>query len=209
MNVYDKIDRLLEPEILAKGYMTPRGITIHYTASEGSAEDVLAVLKSQNLGYHLIIERDGSVVQTCYFTRQVWHAGKASWLGVSPNRAHISVALIGWGYLTRDEHGRYHSWTGEEISPSQVCEFEVERDWPMYWHRATDAQKQSLFSFLVWAGQHLGIRPEQICSHHECAQPIGRKMDIGGMLAESPSAIRKRVADALLVDNLRNNKSSS
>lgn len=159
--------------------VNPRGITVHYTAS-GSADSALTE-EQKGLGYHVLIDRDGSVIQTCYFDLRVYHAGKALWNNLSPNMCHIAVAVVSWGVL--DDEGR--TYTKKKLPENEVVEWNGKK-----WHKATFEQEKSLKSFLTWAVHVGGILPKNICGHDECALPPGRKPDPGGILSFSMSDFR-------------------
>jgi N-acetyl-anhydromuramyl-L-alanine amidase AmpD len=148
-----------------------RGVTVHYTAS-GS---LISALREEvhGLGYHILIDRDGSTVQTCYLTLRVNHAGKANWNGDSPNKSHLAVAFVSWGLLD----GAGYSYAGV-----QVPKEEIRTDEKGKWHAATPQQEDSLLRFLGWAVSQ-GINRNNICGHDECALPKGRKVDPGGCLS--------------------------
>ena len=162
---------------------TPVGVTVHYTAS-ANISATIKELASKNLGYHLIIDKDGEMYQCAPLWAQLYHAGRAKWLGLSPNRTHIAVALVSWGWL-KNRGGLQLSWSGRIIPEDQRREVRG-----LWWEKATLDQEQTLFAFLKWAVAN-GIDTKNICGHDECALPAGRKMDPGGVLELSMAQVRE------------------
>ena len=157
----------------------PIGITIHYTADD-SLERSINTLRINGLGYHILIDRNGSCYQASPFTDRVYHAGKALWLGNRPNSTHIAVSLVSWGKLS---HGK--SWRGDEIPEQEIAERQGGQ-----WHKATKEQETSLMDLLDWLVLQ-GIDPRHICGHDECAIPPGRKVDPGGILQMTMADYRR------------------
>lgn len=173
-NLYPNAARLYTPDVPASGLFRaglPLGVTVHYTAS-GSMQSALDE-EIHGLGYHLIIDRDGTVVQTCYLNKKVNHAGIAIWNTVSPNSHHAAIALVSWGLL--DDRGL--TYAGKMLPADEIKEWNGKK-----WHKATDAQEKSLIQALNWFMLN-GIKPENICGHDECALPKGRKVDPGGIMS--------------------------
>lgn len=199
--MYDRITQVLQLDALARGPLhseKPLGITVHYTADRDlqSTFDALKTAGSDySLGYHVVIDRNGCVTQLARFDRMVYHAGKALWLGESPNRTHIAVALLSYGELKKDIHGNFTSWSGVPIDPHQADRRKnnVNEDYS-WWDVATPAQETSLKMFLLWCVAH-GINPESICGHDECAIPKGRKVDPGGVLSTTMQGLRDWLAE--------------
>ena len=96
----------------------PDGITIHYTAGL-AARSTIHHLANTVLNYHILIDRDGEIIQTGLLSNTVFHAGQAEWQGLSPNSNHVAVALCNWGELTK-EGDVYRSWAGTQLSDKYV-----------------------------------------------------------------------------------------
>jgi len=196
--IYPFVGRIEEPGLGLKnsfGSSGPQGITIHYTADRDISR-VFRELKKNNLRYHLIIDRDGMVTQTAYLNNAVSHAGNASWLGVSPNRRHVAIALVSWGWLTESkEDGSLSSWSGEPVD-SLDAEYRKDNiDGKMWWwDKATDKQVTMLEHVCLWFIA-LGIDPQNIAGHDEAALPLGRKYDPGGVLPTSMREFRKKLEE--------------
>lgn len=188
---YDGVDSTVASLGCGKMEGTPLGVTIHYLAERNVANAIVG-LRSNKLGYHLIIDRDGHVVQCGDFSERMNHAGRATWRGVSPNRRHLAVAVVSWGEVAKiqDAFG-YKAWTGAKVNVFDVVtrRGNVDNVW-RYWDAATAAQEDSLFHFLAWAVKSGGIDPRSVCGHDEAAIPFGRKNDPGGVLSLSMQQIR-------------------
>jgi N-acetyl-anhydromuramyl-L-alanine amidase AmpD len=166
-----------------------KGITVHYTAG-GAATSTIDYLRKTSLRYHLLIDREGSVYQLVYLNRKVNHAGPANWLGLSPNRNHIAIALANWGVLEKD-NDRYHTWTRKVLPPSQVAHRPYTQEGKMgYWEACTPDAEETLNGVLRWLCVNLNIDSNHICGHDESTP---RKVDPGGSLSQSMEEIRRSV----------------
>jgi N-acetyl-anhydromuramyl-L-alanine amidase AmpD len=170
--------------------LRPIGITVHYTADR-RVDRVMRALKDRNLNYHIIIDDNGHAIQTCDFKHGVSHAGRAEWMGHSPNRSHISVAVTSWGWLKPTENG-FEAWTGAIIPKDEVRTSPGNIPGFLYWDKINPDQELALWRFLHWAVGH-GIDPGHICGHDECATPKGRKNDPGGVLRNTMEEIRTQL----------------
>lgn len=157
----------------------PVGATVHYTAS-GTAISALSQEAVSGLGYHIIIDRDGSVVQTCYFDRRVNHAGEAAWNKVSPNKGHVAIAVVSWGYLDKDGL----NYLGKPV------EGNIRIQGGKKWHAATPQQEAALIIILKWLERN-GMNKKDFCGHDECCIPKGRKVDPGGVLSFTMESYRE------------------
>lgn len=187
---YPKADQKHLGALKAVSTIDAVGVTVHYTADR-DLDRTLRALQARGLGYHAIIDRDGTVYQTVPLTHGVWHAGKALWGQFSPNRSHLAISLLSWGELEALAPGAYQSWNGQTVSTDEVASRAG-----AHWDAATPAQEAALVDFLVWACQQ-GISAENICGHDECALPKGRKIDPGGVLSMTMEELRGAVGTRL------------
>lgn len=188
--VYPDITQLVQPDRTAKGSFPggrPAGIVIHYTADPNTIR-VIKHLHENKLGYHLLIRRDGKIIQMCFLNRYCYHAGKAEWNGLKCNKNFMSVAIASWGKLGSDRR----AWNGTVVSSNHIAYRPDLQGKPQYWHAATSAQQKALGQIIEWSISN-GIRPRNICGHDECALPLGRKVDPGGVLTYSVKTIRRRL----------------
>jgi N-acetyl-anhydromuramyl-L-alanine amidase AmpD len=194
-DIYRGTQKLISPLSMSAGPMIDvEGVTIHDTA-DIKVGRLIDSLVSDGLGYHIIIDRDGTVIQTTYFSQRVNHAGVAKWNGASPNRQHIAVSLVSWGAVSFKDK-KYYAWNGSEVPGIQVAKRKGNVNETVYnWHAATAEQEKSLMTFLRWCLLR-GIKRENICGHDECALPSGRKSDPGGVLSMSMAQLRERLGEA-------------
>jgi len=85
------------------GVMTPEYLVIHYTAGS-SAEGSVAWMcnPAAKAAAHLVIGRDGKIIQLAPFNRVTWHAGQSQWAGRSGlNQFSIGIELDNAGKLER------------------------------------------------------------------------------------------------------------
>jgi N-acetyl-anhydromuramyl-L-alanine amidase AmpD len=167
----------------------PTGVTIHYTADRDVSR-LCHSLRAKGYGYHLLVLRDGSLLQTARMDLRVDHAGPAAWSGSSPNRNHIAVAVVSWGRLA-EKNGRILTWSNEEVARNETAyrPYNIAQTVGL-WDIATEDQAGSLFKFLDWTCEQ-GILPGAICGHDEAALPIGRKIDPGGVLPWAMKDLRQ------------------
>ena len=112
------IEHLSSPNTGGKFAKTPKIVVIHFTAG-GSARSSAEWFRSpqnKNSSAHVVIERDGSVIQCVGFDRIAWHAGKSSWHGlIGLNQYSVGIELANWGYL-RSATGGWVTSTGARIA---------------------------------------------------------------------------------------------
>ena len=176
----------------------PLGVTVHYTG-DGSLKQAKEALTT--IGYHVLIDFDGTIVQLARLDQRVDHAGKAMWLGRSPNKHHIAVAVIGWGLLEEKEVTVTDA-DGKTTKVKKLYNYvggEIDREAAAFrnghwWHAATAPQERALLSFLRWCVRICKISPADVCGHDECALPKNRKVDPGGALSLSMAQHRAELA---------------
>ena len=188
-----QFDPLFPMTMKAHGALIPRGITLHYTADD-NVQRVVEESGDDGIGYHIIIDRQGRIIQTQRFDLAVWHAGKAMWRGRSPNREHIAIALMSWGELKREGPAVFKSWNGTP-TPEVVRRKSNISDELSYWHAATSLQELALLTIVRWCVAEFALNPLDICDHSECALPKGRKVDIGGVISWSMPEFRQLILD--------------
>jgi N-acetylmuramoyl-L-alanine amidase len=99
----------------------PSLLVMHYTSGGTALSSANWFRSPANPGSsaHLVIDRDGSIIQCVDLTRIAWHAGVSSWKKRSNlNRFSIGIELANWGALRPRGKG-WVSYTGVKI-PSPV-----------------------------------------------------------------------------------------
>jgi N-acetylmuramoyl-L-alanine amidase len=117
----------------------PRMLIVHYTASltlqstVGWFQEPRAAVSS-----HVIVDRDGEVVQMVPFNRRAWHAGKSRWGDLENlNACAIGLELVNAGALDRLPSGDWVDWAKHRIPERDVMvashKHEArERGWHVY-----------------------------------------------------------------------------
>jgi N-acetylmuramoyl-L-alanine amidase len=120
----------------------PDTIIIHYTAGS-SAESSARSLSDPQIGAsaHLVIGRDGKIIQLVPFNVIAHHAGPSSYKGRKGfNKYSIGIEIDNAGKLTK--MGKvFSSWFGKTYPENQVLEA-VHRNEsvPSFWHTYTEKQ---------------------------------------------------------------------
>ncbi len=85
------------------GKYIPQYLVMHYTAATQAKGSVSWFLSREaQASAHLIIDRDGSIVQFAPFNTVTWHAGLSSWNGlVGLNKHAIGIELVNGGRLAK------------------------------------------------------------------------------------------------------------
>lgn len=88
----------------------PTIILIHYTVSGSTISAVNALCDtrvddpSKRVSAHVVIGRDGKVVQLVPFDTIAWHAGISTWNGLSYLNNHaIGFEIVNWGFAYQTE----------------------------------------------------------------------------------------------------------
>lgn len=124
------------PNISGLKIVGPRFLILHYTAS-GNVPGTVGSLtrKGGNKSAHLVIGRDGEVVQLASFDQRAWHCGQSEWKGLeSLNYYSIGIEFVNWGDLTEDKDGVFRSWAGTIVPAHEVVNAihkneTIPRDW--------------------------------------------------------------------------------
>lgn len=123
--------------------MKPRFLVIHYTADRDLESSVRWLLRKEaRASAHLVIGRDGSLVQLAPFNRMAWHAGISRWNGIEGLNAHsIGIELDNAGRLEKKGEGAWTAWFGKRYPDEEVMvaahKDEVEESG---WHTFTQEQ---------------------------------------------------------------------
>ena len=110
------------------GALRARFLVIHYTAT-GPGSDVARYFARPNarVSAHLLVRRDGTIIQCVPFNEVGWHAGQSAWTDstgtrvIGLNQHSIGIEIENWGPLRRTGSG-WISWTGAATDASKVIE---------------------------------------------------------------------------------------
>ena len=116
--------------------ITPQYVVFHYTGGVGPG--VLRMLTENvvKASAHLLLQRDGTIVQLLPLDRKAWHVGRSNWGSLSSlNKDTIGIEMENLGLLQRNETG-WVTWNGDVVPGDQVF---VDTD-GSGWHAFTDEQ---------------------------------------------------------------------
>ncbi|MEE8523558.1 MAG: N-acetylmuramoyl-L-alanine amidase [Thermoanaerobaculia bacterium] len=152
-------------------------LVVHYTAGS-SAESSVDWFKNPlaKASAHLVIGRDGSIVQMVPFDRVAWHAGISEWQGRSGvNGFSLGIELDDAGKLM--PHGdRWLAWFGKEYGPEEVLVATHKNETePFGWHLYTEAQLEAAVTVASVLVDRYDLRD---VVGHDDVSPI-RKVDPG------------------------------
>lgn len=164
------------------GALDPKFLVVHYTASGPSFNVARYFAKPEaRVSAHLVIPRDGTVVQCVPFNKVGWHAGPSRWTDrngrehVGLNQSSIGIEIENWGPLRRTGAG-WASWTGEPVDPTKVAEARHKFGTPdCGWETFTPAQIETAIAAAQAICSEYGI--VEIVGHDDIAP--GRKSDPG------------------------------
>lgn len=112
------VEQIASGNTSGKFAKTPKIVVIHFTAG-GSARSSAEWFRSpqnKNSSAHVVIERDGTIIQCVNFGNVAWHAGRSSWHGlIGLNQYSIGIELANWGNL-RSADGGWVTSTGKRIA---------------------------------------------------------------------------------------------
>ncbi len=161
------------------GALMPRYLVMHYTAGsslKSSVESLCTVKAKGNASAHIVLGRDGSIVQLAPFNLVTWHAGVSAWNGENGlNSRSIGIEMDNAGVLTRVGE-RYMTWFHKEIPAAEVVHAAHRHGGPVQpWHAYTEKQIARALELAELLVQHYGL--EDVLGHEDIAR--GRKTDPG------------------------------
>jgi len=122
--------------------VVPSYIVMHYTG-DSSIEGTIDWFKkiASEASAHIVIGRDGRVVQMVPFNQKAWHAGKSSWGNiVGLNSYSVGIELVNAGKLVRKK-GNYVNLAGRVIPDDEVIQATHKNETAMcFWQEYTQAQ---------------------------------------------------------------------
>jgi len=160
--------------------MEAKALVLHTTVSDSLASTVSWLQKQESFSSeHVLIGRDGAIVQMVPFDRTGAHAGSARLPnGDSYNRSSIGISLVNAGQLQRTEK-TYRAWFGREIDPAEVLEVsDSTGSFPTYWHKPTPVQLRTLEAIIALLVDTYPI--DTLVGHDAISR--GRKTDPGPVI---------------------------
>lgn len=158
--------------------IVPRYLVIHYSGS-GTTAGTIETLTKEGSGKsaHLVIGRDGEVVQLASFNQRAWHCGLSQWKEiVNLNNESIGIELVNWGPLTQTKDGRFLSYLGAQVMDAADGPVPHKNGGrPRYWHQYTPPQIARCVDIARELVRHYGIL--EVLGHDDIAP--ARKLDPG------------------------------
>ncbi len=178
------------------GTVDPRYLIMHYTAGSSLASSVRHLQRPDaQASAHIVIGRDGEVVQMVPFNRVAWHAGVSTWAGLNGlNRHSIGIELDNWGNLT-PRAGSWVSWLGGHVDVDDIMEATHRNGTPTGgWQTYTRVQLDVALEVGLALRQKYGF--VDVLGHEDISP--GRKIDPGPAfpLASVRSIIMGRSEDS-------------
>lgn len=174
------VEQIKSPHTSGDFAQAPKIVVMHYTAGS-SARSSANWFKNpgSSASAHVVIARDGTVLQCVSFDKVAWHAGKSRWGSiVGLNRHSIGIELANWGPL-KSANGGWQSYSGQRIADPVLA---VHRNGnpdgsrtPMGWEPYPEAQIDAAKAVVRALVEKYGI--EEIVGHDDIA-PV-RKHDPG------------------------------
>lgn len=161
------------------GALKARYLVMHYTAGRSAASSVESLCTqkpSGNSSAHVVLGRDGSIVQLAPFNVVTWHAGVSQWNGVvGLNTCSIGIEMDNAGLLKR-VGPHYQAWFGAIYPDDQVLVAEHKYGGGVQpWHAYTEVQIERAVELAELLVSHYKL--EDVLGHEDIAR--GRKTDPG------------------------------
>lgn len=123
--------------------MSPIYLIMHYTAGPTLDGAVEWFKKAEaKASAHLVIGRDGEIVQMVPFNKKAWHAGKSVWGNLDGmNQYSIGIELVNAGKLRHRSDLKWVNWANNVIPDDQVTEaIHKSEATTAGWHEYTETQ---------------------------------------------------------------------
>jgi len=154
---------------------------VHFTYGAGAKSSANWFKDPKNPGSsaHVVIDRDGTVIQCVPFSTIAWHAGKSRLRDlVGLNQYSIGIELANWGYLARSGEG-WASYSGAKIAKPFIGAHKNgnpdKGHLPIGWETYPAAQFQSTVELVRALAAAYGV--EEVVGHDDISP--GRKWDPG------------------------------
>jgi N-acetylmuramoyl-L-alanine amidase len=173
----DHVSRRATPNV--GGALQPRFLVMHYTAGRScdSSVESLCTRKPQgNASAHIVLGRDGAIVQLAPLNVVTWHAGSSQWSGLNGlNQYSIGIELDNAGLMNKVGN-QYVAWFGKVYPDSEVLLAEHKHGGGVRaWHAYTELQIERALELAELLVAH--YRLEDVLGHEDIAR--GRKVDPG------------------------------
>ncbi|OQW93457.1 MAG: N-acetylmuramyl-L-alanine amidase [Beggiatoa sp. IS2] len=152
-------------------------LVMHYTAGPSLDQAVKwLVSASSKASAHIVIGRDGKIVQLVPFDTVAWHAGVSSWQGLSKlNNYALGIELDNAGPLVRSGN-QWVAWFGDIYSNDQVIEATHKNESSVRgWHLYSPQQLYLALEIAALLVHHYHLK--DVLGHEDISP--GRKTDPG------------------------------
>jgi N-acetylmuramoyl-L-alanine amidase len=175
--VGDQVSQHATPNV--GGSLRPRFLVMHYTAGRSCDSSVqsLCTQKPQgNASAHVVLGRDGRIVQLAPFNVVTWHAGVSQWNGLAGLNQHsIGIEIDNAGLMSK-VGDRFVAWFGQPYPDDEVLLAEHKHGGGVRaWHTYTAVQIERALELAELLVAH--YRLEDVLGHDDIAR--GRKVDPG------------------------------
>ncbi len=154
----------------------PDTVVIHYTAGRDAESSAKFLCSEVKASAHLVIGRDGNIIQLVPFNTISWHAGISSFGSRQGlNKYSIGIELDNAGILQKTGN-EYKAWFGRSYHENEVM-YATHRNEnsPQFWHSFTEVQIEACRQVCELLISKYGIK--LMVGHEEIAP--GRKQDPG------------------------------
>ncbi|MCP5291281.1 MAG: N-acetylmuramoyl-L-alanine amidase [Burkholderiales bacterium] len=158
--------------------VSPIYLILHYTAGPTLSGTVSWFQNPEaQASAHLVIDRNGSIVQMVAFNRRAWHAGKSRWGNLENiNHYSIGIELVNAGKLRKNSSGQWVNWSSKVIPAADVTVAKhKDESSEAGWHEYPEAQIEAATK--VGALLHKTYNFTDILGHDDVSP--GRKVDPG------------------------------
>jgi N-acetyl-anhydromuramyl-L-alanine amidase AmpD len=178
------------------GRMSPELIVLHETAGRLNAGSSVSWFQDPacKVSAHVVIERDGTIVQCVPFDMKAWHCDPSEWRGrPHVNHFSIGVELVGPGRLVR-KGDELRAWFGKIEPDADVREGSSPVHRQGLWLAYTEAQIDAVVSLCVALKQaYPGI--QEVTTHAAICKPRFRKEDVNPLFPLD--AVQRRIGEGL------------
>src|SRR5690606_5910438 len=125
------------------GAIFPSYLVLHYTAGRSLDGSVAHFMRrAARASAHLVVGRDGRVVQMVPFSRAAWHAARSAWKGLRGLNQHsIGIEMDNAGRLNRGADGAYRACFQAVYPAADVVTARHRNEQAeAYWHAYTHTQ---------------------------------------------------------------------
>jgi len=158
--------------------MSPIYLIMHYTAGTTLEGAVNWFKKDEaRASAHLVIGRDGKIVQMVPFNKKAWHAGRSAWGNLEGmNQYSIGIELVNAGKLRKRSDGKWVNWANNVIPDHEVTEATHRSESTLSgWHEYTQEQLDAAIKVATLLNSTYQFT--DVLSHEDVSP--GRKVDTG------------------------------